>query len=171
MPRGKMATVQMSKTKFLFLFLSLFLAVTDVFAQQRVENLTEDTTPLTSEFNILRLEDVARIATDEAAEARETIIIWRLGNGERSRELNRRRLYNVQTFLSRYKTIGAENIVVAEAEKVRGFGRVEIYVGGKLVTTLTVPKNEDLIIDCCEGDTDFYPSKDLLQRSNRKRKQ
>jgi hypothetical protein len=161
----------MSKTFFINLILSLLLMVTTIFAQQRVANTTEDIAPLTSEFNILRLEDVARIVTTELAEGRKTIVIARLGNGERSRELNRRRLFNVQTFLSRYKTIGAENIVAAEGEKVRGYGRVEIYVGGKLLETLTVLKNEDLMVDCCEGDTDFYPGKDRLRPSNRKRRQ
>ena len=151
--------------------MSLSLAVTSAFAQQRVMDTTDDITPITSEFNILRLEDVARIATAELAEGRKTIIIARLGNGECSRELNQRRLYNVQTFLSRYKTISAENIVVAEGEKARGYGRVEIYVGGKLLTTLTVLKNEDLMVDCCEGDTNFYPGKDRLRPSNGKRKQ
>jgi len=161
----------MSKTRFITLILSLSLAVTSAFAQQRVMDTTDDITPITSEFNILRLEDVARIATAELAEGRKTIIIARLGNGECSRELNQRRLYNVQTFLSRYKTISAENIVVAEGEKARGYGRVEIYVGGKLLTTLTVLKNEDLMVDCCEGDTNFYPGKDRLRPSNGKRKQ
>ncbi len=145
--------------------------VTTIFAQQRVATTTENIPPLTSEFNILRLEDVARIVPTELAEGRKTIVIARLGNGERSRELNRRRLFNVQTFLSRYKTIGAENIIAAEGEKVRGYGRVEIYVGGKLLETLTVLKNEDLMVDCCEGDTDFYPGKDRLRPSNRKRRQ
>jgi len=161
----------MSKTRFITLILSLSLAVTSAFAQQRVMDTTDDITPITSEFNILRLEDVARIATAELAEGRKTIIIARLGNGECSRELNQRRLYNVQTFLSRYKTISAENIVVAEGEKARGYGRVEIYVGGKLLTALTVLKNEDLMVDCCEGDTNFYPGKDRLRPSNGKRKQ
>jgi hypothetical protein len=161
----------MSKTQFSLLILSLFLTVMTAFAQQRVVNSTENITPVTSEFNILRLEDVARITATEAAEGRKTILIARLGNGESSRELNRRRLSNVQIFLSRYKTIGAENIVVAEAEKVRGYGRVEIYVGGKLLETLTILKNEDLVVDCCEGDTDFYPGKDRLRPSKRKQRQ
>ena len=166
----KWQTCNMSKTLFINLILSVFLAVTTVFAQQYVENTAEDITPQTSEINILRLEEVARIATAKLTEGRKTIVIGRLGKGERSRELNRRRLYNVQTFLSRYKTIGAENIVVAEGEKVRGYGRVEIYVGGKLAETLAVPKNKDLMVACCEGDTDYYPSKDLLQQRNIKQR-
>jgi hypothetical protein len=177
----------MSKTLFINLILLLFVTVATVFAQQQALNVIEDITPLTSEFNILRLEDVAGVAIPTVADDRKIILVARLGNGERSRELNRRRLYNVQTFLlretkrqllynvrsfpSKHKNISAESIVATEGEKVSGYGRVEIYVGGKLLTTLTVLKNEDLMVDCCEGDTDFYPGKDRLRPSKRKQRQ
>ena len=161
----------MSKTQIVNLVLALFLIVTSAFAQQQVSAEAEDVKPLTSEFNILRLEAVAKIAKEATAEGRKIIVLARLGNGERSRQLNRRRLYNVQTFLMRNQEISAENIVVAEGEKTQGYGRVEIYVGGRLAMTLTVPKNEDFMVDCCEGDTNFYPGKDRLRLSYKKRKQ
>ena len=159
----------MSKTQIINLILPLFLTVTTAFAQQQASAEAEDVKPLTSEFNILRLEAVGKIIREATAEGRKTIIIARLGNGERSPHLNRRRLYNVQTFLAKGQGIGAENIVVAEGEKAQGYGRVEIYISGKLAMTLTVPKNQDLMVDCCEGDTNFYPSKDRLRLSRRKR--
>src|SRR2546423_9088201 len=61
------------------------------------------------------------------------IAIARLGKGEISRELNRRRLFSVQAYLTKRTALPEKNIVVAEGERAEGYGRVELYVGGKLL--------------------------------------
>jgi hypothetical protein len=81
------------------------------------------------------------------------IAIARLGNGEHRRELNRRRLHNVLVYLTEFDWQRAPKTVIkAEGERVRGFGRVELYVGGKLLAVLGVKRNGDLLVGSCEPD-------------------
>jgi hypothetical protein len=87
------------------------------------------------------------------------ILIARLGNGENRRELNRRRLYNVRLKLNTEHAVQKERIIVAEGERLRGFRRVEFYVGGELVGALPVQKQRDICVGCCDPDERFYPYK------------
>ena len=91
------------------------------------------------------------------------ILVARLGNGEKSRELNRRRLHNVS---ERIKAAGVKpkKIVVAEGGRVLGLGRVEIYVGGKIVESLRVKRNKDICVECCGPDERFYPYREKFER-------
>ena len=125
--------------------------------------------PMTSEFNIIRLEFIAKDAIAAASGRGVTILVARLGDGERSREVHRRRLHNVRTFLTTYSDLNAKNVIATEGERVRGFGRVEIYVGGKLIDVMLAEKNKDLEVECCEGDERYYPHKDLMRRERQRR--
>ena len=67
------------------------------------------------------------------------IIIARLGTGENSKNLNRRRLSVVEEYVLRR---GNDlRYVLAEGRRVRGFGRIELYVGGELARVLPFEKN------------------------------
>lgn len=82
------------------------------------------------------------------------IAIARLGNGERSRELNRRRLHNVRIYLTEFDWRRApETIVTAQGDPVKGHGRVELYVKGELFAILAVKRNQDLLVGSCEPDS------------------
>jgi hypothetical protein len=79
------------------------------------------------------------------------IIIARLGSGEARQKLNYRRLYNARTYLTEYLRLRSpETIVTAEGERVKGYGRIEIYVGGRLYHILALRRNADLIVGSCE---------------------
>jgi hypothetical protein len=41
-----------------------------------------------------------------------------------------------------------KRIVLAEGERVRGLGRVEIYLKGRLFTVSTINRNKDLARGC-----------------------
>lgn len=71
------------------------------------------------------------------------ILIARLGEGERSQKLSQRRLKDAKDYLD-YK--GEDKIVIAYGERVKGHGRVEMYVSGKLLYALRHPRNS--YIDC-----------------------
>jgi hypothetical protein len=132
-------------------------------AQERVFGPTSfPDGPTNSEINILRLEDVGRFAKKESADGSVVILIGRLGREEQSRELSRRRLHNVREFLTDY--IPGHTIVTAEGEKAKGYGRVEIYIGGKIVDSMLAERNKDLLVDCCEGNARYYPDKDRKVR-------
>jgi len=89
------------------------------------------------------------------------IVIARLGDGERNRGLNRRRLHNVRTYLSEYvHARAAETIVTAGGERVSGYGRIELYVGGRLFHVLTLPRNGDLLVGSCYYEIDIPADKE-----------
>lgn len=103
--------------------------------------------PINCEHNIARLDT----ADGNAGEDGLIILIARLGKGESNPELNRRRLHSARIYLSAYRGVrAAETIVTAEGERARGYGRVEIYVAGKLFDTLAVRRNADMSVGSCE---------------------
>lgn len=84
-------------------------------------------------------------ATLEAQKDKERslIVIAHLGDSEKSSSLNWRRLKDVRENLSEK---GMHQIVMASGERVKGFGRLEFYVGGKLLYVIAYPRNGR--IDC-----------------------
>ncbi len=91
------------------------------------------------------------------------IAIARLGDGEQPRRLIQRRLHNVRLYLEKVRGRAPKTLIVAEGEQARGRGRVEFYVGGKLIGALSVGRGEDLYAGSCDGTGDldkyFYDSR------------
>jgi hypothetical protein len=114
----------------------------------RSQFTSDEIKPVNCEHNIAQLEMASQQAGND-----KLIIIARLGDGERNRKLNWRRLQNARAYLSKYITArNPETIILAEGERVTGYGRIEIYVGGKLFSALAVKRNEDLIVGSCEPE-------------------
>ena len=108
------------------------------------------------------------------------IVIARLGERESRPSLNGRRLHNVRTFWTEFRNKRKpETIILAEGERVKGYGRLEIYVGGHLTTVLKLKHNWDLLVGNCYPDAieaplctvkenrNFYP---CLDRNIRRKK-
>jgi hypothetical protein len=103
--------------------------------QQTVKSL--DQWPMECEGAATRL-DFAVINTRKL-EGAYLILIARLGSGEFSRSLNQTRLASVEQYVLRS---GSDlKYVLAQGNRVKGLGRLEIYVGGKLVETMPFRKN------------------------------
>jgi hypothetical protein len=100
----------------------------------------------TCDSNIARLDNWDSRAGDELV-----IAIARLGDGERERVLNRRRLHNVRLYLETVRGRDPKKIVTAEGERAQGRGRVEIYVGGKLADVMGMGRNEDFAAGSFDG--------------------
>lgn len=67
------------------------------------------------------------------------ILIARLGTGESSRTLNQARLSGVEEYVLRR---GSDlKYVLAQGSRVKGLGRIEIYVGGQLADIMPLRKN------------------------------
>ena len=81
----------------------------------------------------------------EAREDKESfiIVVARVGDGEKSRSLNLKRLRSAIPYL---ESRAGNKIVAASGEKLRGYGRLELYVSGKLLYVIAFPKNR--LIDC-----------------------
>lgn len=120
--------------------------------------------PTDCESNRFRLDAYAKSFRATTNSNGVIIAIARLGSGEHSRELNRSRLYIVRATLIGDLKLREQDVVTAEGERVNGYGRVEIYLGGKLVDTLLVNHGKALCADCCypEGRRYSYP----MQKKN-----
>ena len=92
------------------------------------------------ESTLTYLETLARTARENQDAL--IFVIARLGSGESSRRLNRRRLFAVRDFLKEERFIPAQRVIAAEGEPARGVGRVEVYIGGKLFMVFTLPRNK-----------------------------
>ena len=96
---------------------------------------------------------VLEAAHHDAGKEGLIIVIARKGTGEKRRDLNRRRLYNARAYLTDYLGLRApETIVTAEGEPVNGYGRIELYVGGRLYYVLALRRNADLVVGSCEPE-------------------
>ncbi len=125
--------------------------------------------PENSETNYSYLQHLLTSIQKEPNPNGVIILIARLGKDETRRELNRRRLYNVSFLYKVTFGIPAEKIVVAQGEKVDGYGRVEIYWNGEMIGALPVFKNKDIYVDCCGFDYRYYPEKDAIERRQKQR--
>ena len=92
------------------------------------------------------------------------IVIARLGAYERSRELNRRRLFNVWYRLEKYRGLNPNKIRMAEGDRVKGYERIELYVDGQMFDVLIAGRNADLCVSCCGPNEDFYPERKRRMR-------
>jgi len=93
------------------------------------------------------------------------VVVARLGNKETRPELNRRRLQNVRAYWTEYLIEEyrrkPETVGMVEGETVDGYGRLEFYVGGKLVWVLKVRHNSDMDVGDCYPPDDSYIRKHL----------
>jgi hypothetical protein len=87
------------------------------------------------------------------------IMVAQLGDSEKARRLNMRRLHNLFTYLSYIRGIPSERLIRTEGVRVPGLGRVAVYIGGKLFIVFTVERNEDLQGGSCEEKFSalYYP--------------
>jgi hypothetical protein len=77
------------------------------------------------------------------------IVVARLGDGEQNRNLNRLRLTTVAKYFTNEWRRDAKTVVLAEGERIRGFGRVEFYVNGKLTVVLAAKRRQPLRLTNC----------------------
>ena len=93
----------------------------------------------TCEDNISALSNAHHLAGEDGT----IIVIARLGDGERNRELNSRRLHNVRIYLTEFDWHRPpQTLITAEGEPLKGYGRVELYVRGVLFAVLQVKRNQ-----------------------------
>jgi hypothetical protein len=158
------------------LVISLLLGSLAIAAAQSpsTQTVKMETKPTNCEFNIATL-DAAHV---QAGKDGLVIAIARLGDSEQRQDLSRRRLHNVRTYLVEFGHRSPETIITAEGERVNGYGRVELYVGGKLFYVLMVRPNADFSVGSCsyegedpcthEREKKLYPCLDRRSRRSAK---
>jgi len=106
------------------------------------------------------------------------IAIARLGDGETQNKFNWRRLHNIKVYLTKFGlNRNPETLILAQGERVKGYGRIEVYLEGKLVDILATKQNQDLLVGSCEPDDirpveaekNFYPYLDQKNKTPVKR--
>jgi hypothetical protein len=128
----------------------LFICAVNLYAQtiEKPTTCESDSSHLDVLLNKIREEDII-------------IVISRLGKTEKNINLNKRRLYNVKTYLIDYMKSSIlskhpDNIVLAVADRTNGLGTIEIYFRGKLFSKFYLSNNEDLYIGECAVDLELY---------------
>lgn len=91
-------------------------------------------------------------------------VIARLGRGEQSSLISRRRLQSVREQFVRVRALSAQRIILAEGDYINDDGRIEYYFGSKLIFVSLAGRNEGLCLSCCDDP----PSKSST-RKRRKR--
>lgn len=112
------------------------------FAQKGFDKRPTKADPPTNCETALALLDAALIEAQKDKEG-YIILIARLGDGEKSQAINRRRLNGTKDYLVRRT---ANKVAAAYGERIKGRGRIEIYVTGKMFYVLTYTRNR--LIDC-----------------------
>lgn len=100
------------------------------------------------ELNSLHVNQLRRQAANNG---NLIFIIARLGDGELSKDLNRRRLHNVRVIFK------SDNLVVAEGERIKGPGCIEIYIDCKLALVSKIKRGRDICLTCCDPEKSLYP--------------
>lgn len=86
------------------------------------------------------------IIDSQKLEGTYMIIITRLGTGETDKRLHRLRHYYVEDYIKERNV----QYVFAAGERVKGFGRFEVYVGGLLNMSIPIKKGARRL---CHGST------------------
>jgi hypothetical protein len=107
------------------------------------------------EYTSLKLDEIIAEVLQTGS---TVIIISRLGTGDTRANLHHRRLHNAVARLVDYKkAIPREQVVTALGNRVKGGGKVEFYVNGRLVYIVVFKPNADFRVDCCDEDPLYYP--------------
>ena len=156
------------QSQFLF-FLRLALLLAFLFTTASAQNQT-DVIELESagceidELNFSIVENASRnIRTGNGF----LIAIARLGDGDKARSLNQKRLNATKQWLVGKAEFPANKLILAEGEKVTGNGRVEFYVGGVLTHVIYPKPNFGLCWECCNPQPeDFIPRRKSKRKKN-----
>lgn len=97
-----------------------------------------------SNFNVVMVD-----ALGKSNESGFLIAIARLGRGDKSPSLNRKRLAATKEWMGR-AAFPMNRLILAEGERVSGNGRVEFYVGGALTHVILPRANQGLCTQCCQ---------------------
>ncbi len=146
--------VKGSLTSFAWLVLTAGIAL----AQEAPSSASDITgRPDNCEGSMARLDSVRNKALESAGKDGVIIIIAQLGTGEVIRSRNRDRLLAARQYLAQYGW-PVQRMVLAEGERATGFGRVELYVAGKLQDVLLLSRNRGLCVECCNPGPEDYTS-------------
>lgn len=95
--------------------------------------------------------DLLLTRTKEYYGSEVIILIARLGDGEKSRKYNERRLEVVKAGITAFDRYPKEKVITAQGERVSGKGLVEVYLGGYLSAIFKAERNKNIESRNCNG--------------------
>jgi hypothetical protein len=120
--------------------------------------------PTNCETNHVRLDSYAKAFRADGSPDGVIIAIARLGTGERSPILNKSRLYVVRATLVGDLKLKEQDVVTAVGNPIEGYGRIEVYLNGKLIDALLVNRGKALCADCCYPEGRKYSYQEPMGR-------
>ena len=122
---------------------------------KKAESEVWETDGRNCEANAAVIDNVANLTLQTDS---RLFVISRLGTGESRKRLGHRRLHNVRARIEpvRYRPFDPARLITAEGDRVNGPGRVEFYLGSKLVIVATFRRNADFCVACCEWPDKMY---------------
>lgn len=163
----------------LFTVFSVSAQKVDVFPTRQLSEFAKDT-PNYCWYNQLQLDNISQhIPVDKVIN-----VIARRGDKDLNSNLNKRRLSNVQAYLTQAVDEkfrhSSQAIILSEGEPIKGFGQVEFYLGERLIAVLKAKANSDLRVTDCYSSYEigkpcankwqklFYPCKDQVKKKKHK---
>lgn len=131
--------------KLLLCFLLTFLTISIPGQERKQSETNED--PTSCELVQRILGTVHELAADG-----NVIVISKLGKGESAASLNRMRLKTVRQYLETVWKRPSSTVILAQGERVSGFGRLEFYTNGALVYQIIAKQRINIPIICYRED-------------------
>ena len=128
----------------------IIFPVLQVDAQKFIQN-----DPIVVEYNANACEansvEVREIATKALNTNERVFILFRAGDGE-GKVINNKRFTFVRKFMQEEWGLKNEFFLYAIGEKIKGQGRIEIYLGSKLHLVILAKRGKVPCMDCCGFD-------------------
>lgn len=129
--------------KRLWLFLLFFSLTSMLTGQTIMKNKERKENPAPCEFAQSTLSVIHNLA-----KGKNIIIISRLGNGEVSNSLHKKRLSSAKKFYIDSWNRPADTIITASGDRVKGLGRLDIFLDGNYLDKILIGKNASLYVNC-----------------------
>ncbi len=133
------------KTLALIIWVLLLFQITPAQTEQ-------DGFPYNCDAMLAIFDNVAVTASSEPNKDSVVIIVAYLGRGEKSRTYNQQRLKALEFYLTKYRKISKERLILTEGKRRNGLGKVEFYVGGKLSDELFLVRRGRICTSCCPSE-------------------
>lgn len=133
------------KTLALIIWVLLLFQVTSAQAKQ-------DGYPYNCDAMLTIFDNVAAAASLEPNKDSFVIVVAYLGRGETSRTYIQQRLKALEFYLTKYRKISKERLILTEGKRRNGLGKVEFYVSGKLTDELFLIKRGRICTSCCPSE-------------------
>lgn len=140
--------------KIVLVVLLLTITILIVVSQNKAQDITKDN-PLIIEDNVNACEinylEFRKMAIESFNTNERIFIVFRAGDRE-GKITNNKRFGIIKRFMQKQLGYESEHFLYVIGEKVKGQGRIELYLGSKLNLVILAKRGRVPCIDCCGFD-------------------